>query len=168
MNKILDKALVFAKNAHEGQKRKYTGEDYINHPIRVMQLVSTKTKDSHALVTALLHDVVEDTDITFKDIYDSFGYRIMKNVYYLTDCNHGIGNRKTRKMIDNIRLSDAPSIVQTIKYADLIDNTSSILKYDPKFAKTYLQEKQILLSLINKGNIELYKMALDLAHQEIK
>lgn len=159
---IILKALDFATKAHEGQKRKYTGEDYICHPISVANTVSKYIPNNPiAHVIALLHDTVEDTDITLQDIYNEFGYKVMKGVYYLTDCDKSTGNRKTRKMIDNIRLSSAPPIIQSIKYADLIDNTPSIAKHDPKFAKLYLQEKRELLEVMNCGNIDLYNKALE-------
>ena len=153
-------ALDFAKEAHKGQVRKYTGEDYINHPIRVMNIISELTDDTELLITCLLHDTVEDTAVTLRDISREFGYNIMKNVYYLTDCDKGVGNRMTRKQIDNIRLSDAPPEIQTIKYADLIDNTSSIVALDPSFAKIYLKEKKAMLEMVNKGDVDLYKKAL--------
>lgn len=159
-------ALDFAKEAHKGQIRKYIGEDYINHPIRVMKIVSEATSDTELLITCLLHDTVEDTAVTFGDIYRGFGHNIMKNVYYLTNCDKSIngekviGNRAVRKQIDNIRLSDAPPEIQTIKYADLIDNTSSIVALDPSFAKIYLKEKKAMLEMVNKGDVDLYKKAL--------
>ena len=159
-NLKLKYALDFAKEAHKGQIRKYIGEDYINHPIRVMKIVSEVTSDTELLITCLLHDTVEDTAVTFRDINREFGYNIMKNIYYLTDCDKGVGNRMIRKQIDNIRLSDAPPEIQTIKYADLIDNTSSIVALDPSFAKIYLKEKKAMLEMVNKGDVDLYKKAL--------
>ena len=48
---------------------------------------------------------------------------------------------------------------QTIKLADLIDNSASITKYDPKFAKVYMKEKKDLLEVLDKGDKNLYKKA---------
>jgi len=51
---MLDKAIRFAKIAHRGQLRKFTGEPYITHPLAVMRLVNTVTDDVNMLVTAVL------------------------------------------------------------------------------------------------------------------
>lgn len=72
------------------------------------------------------------------------------------------GNRKTRKEIDKNHLAKASELGQTIKLADLISNTSTITKYDPKFAKTYMQEKKELLEVLTKGNKGLYKRCVEI------
>ena len=66
-------------------------------------------------------------------------------------------NRKKREAD---RLAQAPWEVQTIKYCDLCSNTNSIVQHDPNFAKTYLAEKQYLLSVMNGGIDALYMRAL--------
>ena len=57
---LVARALEFAKKAHEGHKRKYTGEPYVNHPIAVAKIVASVTKDQEMLAAALLHDTIED------------------------------------------------------------------------------------------------------------
>ncbi len=69
------------------------------------------------------------------------------------------GNRAQRKAASRIRLGNAPGWVQTIKCADLISNTSSIVMHDPKFAVTYLEEKRLLLEALTKANTRLLAMA---------
>ena len=66
------KALDFAKRAHEGQFRK-SGEPYVIHPILVGAITATISSDETMVVTALLHDVVEDTPYTIDDIRERFG-----------------------------------------------------------------------------------------------
>ena len=63
MSEFVHKAYQFAKKSHEGQKRKYSGEPYINHPVEVMQIVSTVPHTEEMLAAALLHDVVEDCGV---------------------------------------------------------------------------------------------------------
>lgn len=64
-----------------------------------------------------------------------------------------------RDMLACERLSNAPAWIQTIKVADLISNTSSIVQHDPKFAVTYLAEKRQLLSVLKKANPLLLEIA---------
>ena len=150
---ITHKALEFATVAHAGQKRKYTGEDYIVHPIEVMEIVKT---------VALLHDVVEDTNVSLEDIRLSFGNDVADLVFWLTDVSKlKDGNRATRKSLDRAHIANASPDAMTIKLADLISNTVSIMEYDANFAKVYLKEKKLLLEVLTKGNDELMKTAKD-------
>ena len=83
---MFNKALQFATEAHGSQVRKYTGEPYITHPIAVADIV--RTVEGHTeemLVAAVLHDVVEDTDVTIDDICKEFGTVVGMYVEYLTD-----------------------------------------------------------------------------------
>jgi len=76
MNKI-KKAHDFAVAAHEGQKRKFTGEDYIVHPEQTAQFLWEATNGEAApedYTAALLHDVVEDTPVTTLEIGQEFNY----------------------------------------------------------------------------------------------
>ena len=68
-NKVLD----FATKAHEGQKRKYSDEDYITHPIAVATIVEEHGGDIEMILAALLHDVIEDTKYSARDIRTQFG-----------------------------------------------------------------------------------------------
>ena len=75
------------------------------------------------------------------------------------------GNRAARKAASRARLAAAPSWVQTIKCADLISNTSSIVRHDPEFAKVYLEEKRLLLDVLTKADPQLRDLARSLAEQ---
>lgn len=150
MLKIIQKALEFATEAHSGQIRKYTGEPYINHPIAVCELVKKADHyNDYMLAAALLHDTVEDTDVTIDDIRNEFGGITAIFVGGLTDVSKpGDGNRATRKEIDRQHLKVGLPPIQTIKCADLIDNSKSILEHDERFAKTYMEEKRLLLDVL--------------------
>ena len=101
MSRLVEKALQFATAAHEGQVRKYTGEPYIIHPVEVMEIVKTVSNDTAMHAAALLHDVVEDTDVTIEDIIREFGDDVAQLVDDLTDVSKPEdGNRKTRKALD--------------------------------------------------------------------
>lgn len=73
---ILDKAIVFAVEAHSGGVRKGTKKPYITHPLEAMVIVATMTDDREMMTAAVLHDVVEDTAFTIEDIRSRFGDRV--------------------------------------------------------------------------------------------
>ena len=71
--KLLTKAIAFASRKHEGQKRKGTDIPYIVHPLEALSIASTLTNDENVLAAAVLHDVVEDTDMTLEALKEKFG-----------------------------------------------------------------------------------------------
>lgn len=157
---MLDDALKFATVAHSNQKRKYTGDPYIVHPIAVAEIVKTVPHTDEMIAAALLHDVVEDTPVTIEDIKNKFGDKIAELVGWLTDVSKPEdGNRKTRKTIDREHSAIAPADAQTIKVADLIHNTQSIEKHDPSFYKVYKEEKIKLLSVLTEADQTLVRIA---------
>lgn len=76
---ILRRAYSLARSAHEGQCRK-SGEPYITHPLGVAHIVADMQLDLPSLLTALLHDTVEDTDVTLEDIRSEFGEEVAQLV----------------------------------------------------------------------------------------
>ena len=156
----LHRAINMAVLWHHGQDRKYSELPYIVHPLRVMSLVRTVTDDESMLIAAVLHDVVEDTLVTIDTIEQLFGARVAELVGWLTDVSvPEDGNRKARKAIDAQHTADAPADAQTIKLADLIDNTRSIMQSDPDFARVYMAEKDRLLAVLTKGHKQLHAQA---------
>ena len=150
---MLDEVLEFATAAHGDQKRKYTGEPYITHPIAVAEIVKTVPHTQEMIAAALLHDVVEDTHVTLDQIEDNFGEKVAELVSWLTDISRPEdGNRRFRKSLDRDHSANAPAEAQTIKLADLIHNTESIEKNDPGFYTVYKQEKIELLKVLTKGD----------------
>jgi len=150
-NSKLYKAFYFAYKAHGNQKRKYTGDSYMVHPLAVAQIVKDYGGSEDMQQAAFLHDVVEDTHIAIVDIEQNFGLDVANLVGWLTDISKpGDGNRAARKALDRAHSADAPVEAQFIKLADLMDNTKSIVQHDPKFAKVYLKEKELLLDAMDK------------------
>ncbi len=161
---LVERARVFATAAHAavGQRRKYTGEPYVVHPIEVSRLVDQIGGTSEMVAAALLHDVLEDTDVTFDVLEEEFGTSVAELVLWLTDVSKPEdGNRSTRKALDRQHSAAAPAEAQTIKVADLISNTRSIVAHDPGFAVVYLQEKRQLLGVLTKADERLRKMAFE-------
>lgn len=141
-------ALITADKAHEGQTRKYTGEPYIVHPVAVAKMIHEIYPVEVVVASALLHDVIEDTVLTFDDLLKEFGPRIANLVRELTDVSRSEdGNRATRKRIDREHLASATPLAKLIKVADLIDNSRSIFRHDPGgFGKVYAREKELLIN----------------------
>lgn len=160
------RAMVFAREAHKNQFRKYTGNPYFDHLAEVAG-ISMSVGWQHAMVhpdvimaTAWLHDCIEDQNISDQILWSEFGSEVAFGVRMLSDLE--VGSRSVRKVMSRIRLSDAPGWVQTIKCADLISNTSSIVMNDPKFAVTYLEEKRLLLDVMTKADRRLWDIAMGL------
>lgn len=156
------RARLFATDKHSrGQPRKYTFEPYITHPRNVVGIVRTVPHSEEMLAAAWLHDVVEDCGVKGADIWNLFGSKVAFLVMQLTDISMSWqGSRKERKAIDRKHTSLACAAAKTIKLADLIDNSSSIMEHDPKFAKVYLAEKRLLLDeALREGDATLWARA---------
>lgn len=158
MENIVEKALEFAREAHASvnQVRKYTGEPYIVHPIEVREILLKFATGSVSIAqecAALLHDVVEDTPISLDQVYDAFGQETGDLVESLTDISKlNDGNRKVRKTMDLEHSAASSGDAQSVKCADLISNSYSIVQYDPDFARIYLHEKERLLNVLTNAD----------------
>lgn len=138
--------------------RKHTGEPYIVHPIRVAKLVAHLGEPFMSV--AILHDVREDTHTTFEELEKAFGSVIAQCVEELTDVPHSMGNRKTRKDLNNKKLQSP--VAKTVKCADIIDNYPSIKQYDPKFAAVFASEKNEMLPYLDGADVKLLEQMKDI------
>lgn len=152
---LIKRAVDFAKAKHATQKRKYTNDPYVTHVCIVADMVRMVGARDAVVAAAVLHDVLEDTNTTELELRREFGDEITNLVVELTDVftdpvKHG--NRKERKAKEKNRLASVSADAQTIKVADLIDNTISIVARDPGFAKVYVPEKVALLKVLTKAH----------------
>lgn len=155
-------AMIFAMDAHKNQKRKYTGNPYFEHLAEVAGIVAcVMPSHQEAIAVSWLHDCIEDCSVSIADLLDRFSSFIVAGVVQLSDMEKG--NRAERKAMSRIRLASAPGWIQTIKVADLISNTSSIVHHDPSFAKLYLEEKRMLLDVLTKADPRLIAIARSIA-----
>ena len=173
MEDVLKQVRDFADKAHGDQMRKYSPERCIVHPVRVMNLCREYADSLPVLAAALLHDVLEDTSVTEKDIL-SFLETIMDAhkatetvslVIELTDVyvkkNYPKMNGRTRKQKEAERMIATSADAQTIKYADIIDNSKEIAENDPDFAKLFLAECRNLLKKMDRGDEKLRERAVE-------
>lgn len=127
---IITKAFNFARKAHEGVRR-LSGEPYIMHPLAVAQIASEEIGlGSTSICSALLHDVVEDTDYTVEDIQNIFGPKIAQIVDGLTKISGGIFGDKQSAQVENIKkllltMSDDIRVI-LIKIADRLHNMRTL------------------------------------------
>lgn len=172
MEETLTKIIEFGDTAHGVQRRKYCDDRYMVHPIRVMRTCQQYTDDISILAAALLHDVLEDTPVTENEIFaflktvldDNTAEKALQHVIDLTDVYtkqaYPKMNRRARKTKEVERLSKIQPESQTIKYADIIDNSDEIVDNDPKFARVFLSECRVILQNMKSGNDELRVIAM--------
>ena len=174
---ILDQIAEFADQAHGDQLRKYSGERYIVHPVRVMKICETFHDQLDILAAALLHDVLEDTPVTHQEMKRflesvmtaELAASTLHLVVELTDVYTKKAfpalRRLARKELEIKRLSLISTEAQTIKYADVMDNTKDLLVNDPDFAIVYLRESSQLLKQMTRGNQVLYRQVVSLVKE---
>ncbi|MDP2335383.1 MAG: RelA/SpoT family protein [Bacteroidota bacterium] len=129
------KAFEFANNAHAGVKRK-SGEPYIIHPLAVAKIVIEEIGlSATSIISALLHDVVEDTDYTLEDISNLFGEKVSSIVDGLTKLSDEFTPQQDSKQANNFRkmlmtLSDDVRVI-LIKLADRLHNMRTLDSMSP-------------------------------------
>jgi GTP pyrophosphokinase len=127
---VITKAFNFANQAHKGVKRQ-SGEPYIMHPLAVAKIVCNEIGlGSTSICSALLHDVVEDTDYTVEDIENIFGPKIAHIVAGLTKISGGIFGDKASAQAENFKkllltMSDDIRVI-LIKIADRLHNMRTL------------------------------------------
>lgn len=132
---IITRAFEFANKAHKGTKRR-SGEPYIMHPLAVARIVVKEIGlGSTSICSALLHDVVEDTDYTCEDIEELFGPKIASIVSGLTKISGGIFGDKASEQAENFRrlILTIPEDVRVIliKMADRLHNMRTLGSMPP-------------------------------------
>ena len=135
----INEAFLYAKKGHQGQKRK-SGEEYITHPLHVAIYLAELNFDIETIKAALLHDLVEDTDITYQDIKKTFGKEVADLVDGVTKLDKIKYNSREEAKADAIRkmvIAMSKDIrVLILKLADRLHNIETI-----EFHKKWTQEK---------------------------
>jgi guanosine-3',5'-bis(diphosphate) 3'-pyrophosphohydrolase len=119
-------ALEKARQAHEGQVRNGSGGmPYVEHPVRVAALLDEQGYDQEALAAALLHDVIEDSDMTLDEVRELFGDTVAGYVGALTD-DESIESYRERKAEHRERVAAADGDAKAIYGADKLTNASTL------------------------------------------
>ena len=123
---LFDKALKFATDAHSGTERRGKGFPYIIHPMEAVAIVATIASDPELLAAAVLHDTVEDTDVTVEDIRNEFGERVATLVQHETaQLPHGAPWR-IRKQSQADLIASAPRDSKIVALGDKLSNLRTI------------------------------------------
>ena len=129
---ILDKAIAFAVKAHQGVERKGKGFPYIVHPLEAVSIAATMTSDQELLAAAALHDTMEDTSVTFRELEREFGKRVAELVEAESDVEFAGKTReqswRLRKEEAIDRLSSASNDVKIVALADKLSNIRAIYR----------------------------------------
>ena len=129
-SELLDKAIVFAVNAHHNTERRGKGFPYIVHPMEAMEIVATITPDQELLAAAALHDTIEDTDMTVEQIREAFGERVAELVHSESDqMPEGITEEDSwhdRKQAAIDRLAAASHDAKIVAMGDKLSNMRAI------------------------------------------
>ncbi|UKK50750.1 HD domain-containing protein [Prevotella sp. E13-17] len=129
---LLDRAIVFAVRAHAGTERRGKGFPYIVHPMEAMEIVATMTPDQELLAAAVLHDTVEDTDVTIEQIRREFGERVAALVAADTDIPVKGMKREdswhARKQAAIDRLAHASLDAKMVALGDKLSNMRAIAR----------------------------------------
>jgi len=139
----VERAYYFASKAHSNQKRK-SGEAYITHPLAVAAILAGLKLDIASIVAAILHDTVEDTSITLKDVTEEFGEQVAALVDGLTKIGRVKFRSNQEKLAENFRkmiVAMAKDLrVILIKLADRLHNMRTISAMPSEKAKRIAQE----------------------------
>lgn len=148
--KIIIKAIEFANRAHADQVRKYTGQPYIFHPMRVAMAVANHRGSDEMICAAVLHDTVEDCGVHIADILKEFGPDIARLVDELTNKTKASDlPRAERKRMDRERIATISTDAKIIKALDRIDNLRELVNAPYDFRKKYHQESRELLRVLS-------------------
>lgn len=161
----ITKAYYFTKNAHEGQFRN-SGEKYYTHPVSVAMILCELNMDDQTIIAALLHDVLEDTDITYDTLVEEFGEEVATLVDGVTKLKKLKYKSKQESQAENLRkmvLAMAKDIrVIIIKFADRLHNMRT-LEYmsDAKKKEKALETLEIYAPLAHRLGISKIKWELE-------
>ncbi len=127
---LLDRAIIFAVNAHHNTERRGKGFPYIVHPMEAVEIVATITPDQELLAAAALHDTIEDTDVTYEQLREVFGERIANLVHAESDqFTEGVTEEDSwhdRKQAAIDRLAAAPYEAKIVAMGDKLSNMRAI------------------------------------------
>jgi len=168
---LITKAFEVAKDAHDGQRRK-SGEPYIFHPIAVAEIVAKDVGlGAVSIASALLHDVVEDTEVTHEDIYALFGHKISRIVRGLTkikqlknDKNLSLQAENFRKMI--LTLNEDVRVI-LIKISDRLHNMQTMDSM-PKYKQEKIASETLYIYAPLAHKLGLYNIKSELENLGLK
>jgi (p)ppGpp synthase/HD superfamily hydrolase len=135
---LIHKAIYWAKKYHDGQFRK-SGQPYYTHPLEVAYMLSEYKLKTDVIVTAILHDIVEDTEVTAGMILDEFGRRIEEMVDRLTRDRPDGSKLSVEEILSNAYEKDDKEVL-LIKVIDRLHNMQTISAKTPEKQKKTIND----------------------------
>ena len=148
-------AISYATKMHQFQYR-HDGSDYINHPLRVANLVkkfkiSSNIEDLY--ISAILHDIIEDTEGTYYDIIKMFGPQVASIVLELTN-NEDLKKEVGKTKYLELKMKSMSSWALVIKLCDRLDNITDVISSGETFRNKYIRETiEIINYIIENRNL---------------
>jgi GTP diphosphokinase / guanosine-3',5'-bis(diphosphate) 3'-diphosphatase len=162
---LIERALRVSTSAHRGQKRA-SGEEFVSHSIAVAMILTEQLPDSTSIAAALLHDVVEDSDVGVEDIARDFGPEVGAIVDGLTKISHLTFRSTAEEQVENYRklllsiAKDARVII--IKLADRLHNMRTLEHLEPeKRARIATETREIYAPLAHRFGMAGMKAELE-------
>ena len=125
---FFDEAAKFAIDAHRGTERRGKGFPYVIHTMEAAAIVATITSDPEMLAAAILHDTVEDTDVTLEQIRERFGERVATLVQYETAPASDRLSWKEKRTVQIEQLASAPYDSKVVAIGDKLSNLRGIAR----------------------------------------
>jgi len=170
---LVEKAYNYAKEMHDGQFRS-SGEPYYTHPVEVAQILADMNMDMTTIVTAILHDTVEDTDATFEDLENKFGKTVSDLVNGVSKLTRIESQTVEGKQAENFRkllLAMSEDIrVLLVKLSDRLHNMRTMggIKKPEKRRRISLETLEIYSPLAERIGVHRIKEELeDLCFEQI-
>ncbi len=154
-NEVIEKAIEYTTEKHEGQLRK-NGSPYINHPIAVMEALREKGYDSDYQLAGLFHDLLEDTEATEEEVLALTNEKVLEAVKLVTKSEDVPEEEYIEKILKN-------PIAKAVKNEDRIHNLKEAMNGDSGFVKRYLEDTR--LHYVGRFSDELDKIYYQLKEQ---
>ncbi len=161
----LKQAAEVAAHAHRAQKRK-SGEPYIAHPLAVAGILADMYLDPETLLAAVLHDTIEDTELTAEDLRSAFGDAVCKLVEGVTKLDHMQFNSRSEATAETFRkmvlaMAQDPRVIM-VKLADRVHNMRTIAAMSPASRRRISRETlEIYAPIADKLGMHELKMELE-------
>lgn len=145
------RAYEYAEQMHQGQTRKFSGLPYFSHPKYVARVIEHLTRDEKLIVTAFLHDVIEDTEATYEDVVEKFGIEVADLVQELTTPDEDVKQLGKRQALAQ-KMFKMSCEALTVKLADRFHNVLFLEGdgVDIKFITKYYKETRYILDYIKE------------------
>lgn len=170
---LIEDAIAYAKDMHEGQTRS-SGEPYYTHPVEVAGLLAEMKMDTDSIITAILHDTIEDTPATYEDLEEKFGKDVADLVDGVSKLTRIESKTREGKQAENFRkllLAMSEDIrVLLVKLSDRLHNMRTIggIKKPEKRRRIALETLEIYVPLAERVGVHKLKAELeDLAFSEM-